>query len=92
MKMGSGLTLDMAANTTKLPFLVAAKLEDGREQFLCPVVGQSVLNLQSSMCNQLQRSFRDKILRVAVFGVPPYFYGDILLFCLHRLFFKIILL
>ena len=75
-KMGSGLTLDMAANTTKLPFLVGAKLEDGREQFLCPVVGQSIPTLQSSMCNKLQCSLRDKILRVAVFGVPPYFYGD----------------
>ena len=76
MKMGSGLTLDMAANTTKLPFLVATQLEDGREQFLCPVIGQSIPNHQPSMCNQLQRSCRDKILQVAVFGVPPYFYGD----------------
>ena len=77
MKMGSGLTLDMAANTTKLPFLVAAELEDGSEQFLCPVVGQSIPTLQSPMCNHLQLSSRDKILRAATFGVPPYFYGDV---------------
>ena len=92
MKMGSGLTLDMAANITKLPFLVAAEFEESGEQFLCPVVGQSIPTLQSSMCNQLQRSCRDKILRVAAFGVPPYFYGDFHFVPFSVSFFQMILL
>ena len=43
IRMGPGISLDMTSlttNTTKLPFLVAAELEQGKEQFLCPVVGE----------------------------------------------------
>ena len=36
LKMGPGISLERTANTEKLPFLVAAEMENGQEQFLCP--------------------------------------------------------
>ena len=41
LKLGQGLTLDVAKNITKLPFLVAARTQNQREQFLCPIIGDS---------------------------------------------------
>ena len=38
LKLGPGIGLDMAANTEKLPFLIAADMENGQEHFLCPGV------------------------------------------------------
>ena len=38
LKLGPGMVLDMATNTEKLPFLIAADMENGREQYLCPGV------------------------------------------------------
>ena len=38
LKLGPGMVLDMAANTEKLPFLIAAAMENGQEQYLCPGV------------------------------------------------------
>ena len=76
LKLGPGLTLDMAANTTKLPFLVAAtREEDGKEQFMCPVIGEANPRLQDAMCHRSYVSSEDKSLRVGIFGIPPYFYG-----------------
>ena len=75
IKMSSGMTLNMAPNITKLPFLVAAELEDGREQFLCPVVGEPEPFLQHSMCDHAYTSYKNKVIRVGVIGVPPYLYG-----------------
>ena len=73
VKMNSGITLDMIANTTKLPFMIAAELSTGREQFLCPAVG--VLNpiLEENMCNLSYTSYKEKRLRVTFMGLPPYF-------------------
>ena len=51
LKMGSGLTLDMATNVTKLPFMVAAGLWNGLPQFLCPVAGESEPRIQDSICD-----------------------------------------
>ena len=38
--MRSGITLEMANYTSNLPFMVGAQLDDGKEQFLCPIVGE----------------------------------------------------
>ena len=73
VKMNSGITLNMITNTTRLPFLIAAELEDGREQFLCPVVGVSHPILEENVCNPSYASYKGKTLRVTFMGVPPNF-------------------
>ena len=77
LKLSQGLTLDMATNTTKLPFLVAARMEGGGEQFICPVVGFAIPRLQNTMCDETYTSYRDKTLRVGTIGTPPQFFGKL---------------
>ena len=72
LKMGPGLTLNMAKNVTKLPFVIGAELWNGLPQFLCPMTGESEPYLQDSICDG---SLKDKILRVGYFGIPPIIYG-----------------
>ena len=76
LKLEPGMTLNMATNTSKMPFLVAATLEDGDEQFLCPVIGEADPRLQHVMCDRSYSSYKDKTLRVGIFGIPPYFAGE----------------
>ena len=76
LKIERGMTLNMATNTSKMPFLVAATLEDGDEQFLCPVIGEADPRLQHVMCDRSYSSYKDKTLRVGIFGIPPYFAGE----------------
>ena len=74
MKMGSGITLDMTKNSTKLPFLIAADLDHGsKEQFLCPVLGQHEPRLEQEMCRPSYVSYKDKMLQIGIFGINPYF-------------------
>ena len=49
LSMAKGITLDMASNTEKLPFLIAANLEGGGKQFLCPIVGRAEPLLQARL-------------------------------------------
>ena len=49
LSMEKGITLDMASNTEKLPFLIVANMEGGGNQFLCPIVGRSEPLLQVSL-------------------------------------------
>ena len=71
LKMRSGVTLGMATNTSKLPYLVAAESSQGKEQFLCPVLGEPEPRLQKHFCKQSYASYENKRLRVALIGVPP---------------------
>ena len=75
LKMGPGISLDMASNssTFKMPFLVAAELKDGKEQFLCPVVGESEPKLEEQMCSSSYVSHKGKTLRMGIMGIPPYY-------------------
>ena len=57
----------------RLPFLVAAELEKSRQQFLCPVVGESEPRLDREMCSPSYVSHRGKTLRMGIMGIPPYF-------------------
>ena len=68
LKMGSGLTLDHRINTTKLPFPVAAEVEDEEEQFVCPVIGKVEPLLQEHMCEKSYVSFEKKTLRIGMVG------------------------
>ena len=73
VKMNSGINLDMLSNTTKLPFLIAADLEEGKEQFICPIVGEMNPKRQEKMCKLSYVSYKEKILRIALLGIPPHF-------------------
>ena len=73
IKMGSGMTLDMIKNTTKMPFLVAAQLDGGKEQFLCPVVGEIEPRLEQDLCTASYASYRNKTLRIGLLGLMPEF-------------------
>ena len=71
LKMHSGVTLGMATNTSKIPFLVAAESSQGKEQYFCPVVGEAEPRLQKHFCKPSYVSYKNKRLRVAIMGVPP---------------------
>ena len=73
LEMHSGITLEMIENTSKLPFLVAAQYEDGREQFICPVIGELNPLLVNEMCNQSYLDYKNKTLRIGLIGIPPDF-------------------
>ena len=72
LKMDSGITLDMATNVTKLPFLVAAESTHEKKQFLCPVIGERDLRLEPEMCNPSYVSYTNRTLRFVITGIPPY--------------------
>ena len=72
LKIGSGITLDMATNVTKLPFLIAAESSLGKAQFLCPVVGERDLSLELEMCKPSYISYKNTTLRVGLIGISPY--------------------
>ena len=73
LKMDSGITLDMATNVTKLPFLVAAESDHGKRQFLCPVIGEMEPRLELDMCKPSYVSYKYRSLRVGIMGLKPYF-------------------
>ena len=76
MKMNDGTNLNMIGNTTKLPFLIAAELEQGKKQFLCPVVGKIAPVLEQEMCDLSHVSYQGKQLRISHIGLPPQFIFD----------------
>ena len=75
LSMGNGVTLDMATDTEKLPFLIAAELECREKQFLCPIIGRRKPLLQGHMCDVSYASYRHKKLRVGIFGVQPHLFA-----------------
>ena len=78
LKIDTNTSLDIASNMNdlpfeNLPFLVAAVLSNGREQFLCPVVGEYEPRLQDVLCDPTYTSYKNKMVRVGMVGIPPYF-------------------
>ena len=73
LHMTSGITLEMATNSSNLPYLVAAQLQDGKEQFLCPVVGEVHPRLGQQMCRKSYLHYKNKILRIGLMGILPDF-------------------
>ena len=71
LKMQSGITLGLATNKS-LPFLVAAETSQGKEQFLCPVVGKKEPHLQKVLCQPSGVSYKNKTLRITIMGPPPW--------------------
>ena len=76
LSMAKGITLEMATDTDKLPFLVAARLESGKKQFLCPVIGKITPLLQSNMCDISHVSYKYKKLKIGLLGLPPHLIFD----------------
>ena len=72
IKMASGVTLEKAAHISRLPFLVAAESDQGKEQFLCPVVGEVEPRLEDKMCKPSYASYKSKAIKIPVFGIPPW--------------------
>ena len=74
LSMGKGISLDMAQNTAKLPFLIASVLKGGQKQFLCPLVGREEPLNQDYICEISYVSYRHKKLKVGLFGINPYIF------------------
>ena len=68
LKMASGMTLDHNINMTKLPFPVAAEVEDGKEVFICPLIGEVEPIKQEHMCGKSFVSLEKKTLRIGMVG------------------------
>lgn len=68
LKMTSGMTLDHNINMTKLPFPVAAEVENGKEIFICPFIGKAEPILQEHMCGKSFVSLEKKKLRIGMVG------------------------
>ena len=53
--------------------MIAAKLEQDKEQFLCPIVGEFTPLLEDDMCNPTYASSKNKKLKESLQGIPPHF-------------------
>ena len=73
IKLHSGINLEMATNTSNLPFLVAIESEHGKEKFLCPVVGKFKPLLDDKMCSESFHDYKSKAVRIGLIGTPPDF-------------------
>ena len=67
LKMTSGMTLDHNINMTKLPFPVAAEVEN-EEIFVCPFIGEAEPILQEHMCGKSFVLLEKKTLRIGMVG------------------------
>ena len=74
IKMSQGVSLQNMTDTRKLPFLVAAQLKNGKEQFICPAIGE--VNSQEYMCDKSYVSLNGKMLHIGIVGIGPYFVGE----------------
>ena len=73
LRLDRNITLDLVMNSTTLPILVAAQLDQGEEQFLCPVVGETRPRLQKVMCKPSYTSPKGKVIRIGMVGMEPHF-------------------
>ena len=70
--LASGLKFEIGANSTKLPFLVAAEWESQKTQFICPIVGETKSHQQSKMCVSSHASYENRTLQMGIIGAEPY--------------------
>ena len=76
LTLSGGVNLSWASNTTRLPFMVASEMEDGKRQFLCPMVGEHEPHMQNTICVPSQVSYRHKTIKVGMLGLKPSFFGN----------------
>ena len=77
INLRSNITLNAVKKRTKIPFVVAAQL-DNREEFLCPVLGERYSHLkQQELCKSSFMSYKNRKLRIALLGpMPEFVYRD----------------
>ena len=73
IKICNGITLEIATNTSNLPYLVAIESEKNTDHFICPVVGEIKPRMENEICNPSYLSYKNKALRIGLLGVPPDF-------------------
>ena len=73
IKICNGITLEIATNTSNLPYLIATESENNIEQFICPVVGEIKPRLENEMCHLSYLNYKNKALRIGLMGIPPDF-------------------
>ena len=67
LTLGSDMTsLNEVRNMTKLPFFIAARMDSGREEFLCPSVGNQLPLHQHAICEKHLTHYQDKKIRVVL--------------------------
>ena len=77
LKLGSNLTLGMAANITNLPFPIAAQSVGGEEQFLIPSFGEEMPELRPNLVHHRPNpSYSGKQIRICLYEgkVPSTFF------------------
>ena len=90
LKMAPGLTLKSEMNLTKLPFMVAAELENGDGQYICPLIGEDEPCHQDFMCRQSYVLPEKKTLRVGMMGQKPYIVGEPILVFVNHIKYRIV--
>ena len=75
IKMKQGISLEMTLKTTRLPFMIGAELHNGKIQFNCPMVGKITPGLERHICNPSYATYKDKVLRIVLFGVRENFHS-----------------
>ena len=70
IQMGTGFSLIVSK---KLPFMIAALLENSVEEFICPPGDNLVKN---RMCDKSLLTLSGKTLRVGILGMGPYYIGE----------------
>ena len=73
LKLRSGISLEVATNTSNLPYSVAGEAESGREEFLCPSVGHIKPLLVNKMCSPWYLNYKNKAIRIGLLGLLPDF-------------------
>ena len=73
LTIDTSINLELATNATKIPFLLAVKLNNEQELFICPVIGLDKTLLEREMCRQSYLSYKTKSIRIEFLGIEPYF-------------------
>ena len=72
LKLDSSTSLK-SVNSTKIPYLLGAQMEDGKSQFLCPTTGSYGPTMESGMCPQTYTGYRHRYIRVGFHDfIRPY--------------------
>ena len=75
LKLGSNLNLGMATNITSLPFPIAAQLEGGQKQYICPSLGEDMPKLHPVGGHHWPcPAYQGKSIRIGLIGIggPPF--------------------
>ena len=72
VKMDPEMAFDRSTNLTAVPFFVAVESSNGKGQYICPIVGEKESRLELTICKPSYVSYRNKALRIGMWGIEPY--------------------